>query len=69
MRTDFSFFFFMYFYIKKYIGTQGEACRQLTIILNPSVVYATDRSKAVVPVFFFFFFFVFFSVFFVCVCV
>ena len=46
MRTE----RFMYFCIKKYIGTQSEVCRQLKIFLNPTVVYATDRSKAVVPV-------------------
>ena len=54
MRTE----LFMYFCIKKYIGTQGEVCRQLKIFLTPSsplspppttVVYATDRPKAVVP--------------------
>ena len=50
MRTK----LFMYFCIKKYIGTQGEVCRQLKIFLNPPVVYATDRSKAVVPVLFLF---------------
>ena len=35
-----------------YIGTKGEVCQQLKILLNPTVVYATDRSKAVVPVLF-----------------
>ena len=35
-----------------YIGTKGEVCRQLKIFLKPPVVYATDRSKAVVPVLF-----------------
>ena len=30
MRTE----LFMYFCIKKYIGTQGEVCRQLKIFLN-----------------------------------
>ena len=39
-----------------YIGTKGEVCRQLNIFLPPAptqpVVYATDRSKAVVPVLF-----------------
>ena len=44
---------FMYFCIKKYIGTQGEVCRQLKIF-NPQVVYATDPSKAAVPVLFLF---------------
>ena len=42
----------MYFCIKKYIGTQGEICRPLKIFLLPAptpVIYATDRSKAVVP--------------------
>ena len=50
---------FMYFCIKKYIGTKGEVCRQLKIFLPlPSphlrltVVYATDRFKAVVPMLF-----------------
>ena len=43
---------FVFFCIKKYIGTQGEVCRQLNP--PPPVVYATDRSKAVVPVFFLF---------------
>ena len=42
MRTK----LFTYFCIKKYIGTQGEVCRQLEIFLTPMVVYATDRSKA-----------------------
>ena len=42
----------MYFCIKKYIGYQGEVCQQLKIFLTPQVVYATDRSKAVVPVLF-----------------
>ena len=32
-----------------YIGTKGEVCRQLKIFLNSPVVYATDRSKVVVP--------------------
>ena len=40
----------MYFCIMNYIGTKGEVCRQLKIFLPPLVVYATDRSKAVVPV-------------------
>ena len=44
----------MYFCIKKYIGTQGECCRQLKYVNHPPVVYATDRSKAVVPVFYLF---------------
>ena len=41
-----------------YIGTKGEVCRQLKHVLTrtpsplPPVVYATDRSKAVVPVVF-----------------
>ena len=35
-----------------YIGTKGEVCRQLKIFLTPTVVYATDHSKAVVPVLF-----------------
>ena len=33
-----------------YIGTKCEVCRQLKVSLNPP--YATDRSKAVVPVLF-----------------
>ena len=32
---------FMYVCIKKYVGTQGEVCRQLKIFLPPTVVYAT----------------------------
>ena len=40
MVTD----FFIFFCIKIYIGTQGEAGR------TPPVVYSTDRSKAMVPV-------------------
>ena len=51
MRTE----FFMYFCIKKDIGTYGEICRQLKIFLPPlppPVVYATDHSKAVVPMLF-----------------
>ena len=47
MRTE----LFMYFCMKKCIGTQGEVCRQLNLFFNPTVVYATDRSKAVVPVY------------------
>ena len=43
----------MYFCIKKYIGTQPEVCRQLKYF-QPPVVYATDRSKAVVQVLFLF---------------
>ena len=54
MRTE----LFMYFCIEIYIGTQGEVCRQLKIFYLPPpsspVVYATDRSKAVVPVLFLF---------------
>ena len=54
MRTK----LFMYFCIKKYIETQGEVCRQLKYFQPPPppppVVYATNRSKAVVPVFFLF---------------
>ena len=49
----------MYFCIINYIGTKGEVCRQLKHVLTrtpspplPPVVYATDRSKAVVPVVF-----------------
>ena len=38
----------MYFCIMNYIRTKGEVCRQLKIFLNPLVVYATDRSKAMV---------------------
>ena len=44
----------MYVCIKKYVGTQGEVCRQLKIFLPPMVVYDTHRSKAVVPVLFLF---------------
>ena len=44
----------MYVCIKKYDGTQGEVCQQLKIFLPPTVVYATYRSKAVVPVLFLF---------------
>ena len=40
----------MYFCIMNYIGTKGEVFRQLKIFLIPLVVYAADRSKAVVPV-------------------
>ena len=50
MRTE----LFIYFCIKKYIGTQGEVCRQLKLFLYPQVVYATDRSKAVIPALFLF---------------
>ena len=42
----------MYFCIMDYIGIKGEVCRQLKIFLNSRVVYATDHSKAVVPVLF-----------------
>ena len=34
-----------------YIGTKGEVYKQLKIFLKPPLVYATDCSKAVVPVF------------------
>ena len=51
MRTD---FFYVLFCVKKHIGTQGEVCRLLKIFLNLSVVYATDSSKAMVPVLFLF---------------
>ena len=37
---------FMNFCIKNFIGTQGEVCR-----FKSPVVYATDHSKAVVPMF------------------
>ena len=43
------------FCIMNYIGTKGEVCRQLKILLTPPpprVVYATERSKAVVPMLF-----------------
>ena len=58
MRTE----LFMYFCIKKYTRIQGAVCRQLKIFLTPppppppppQVVYATDRSKAVIPVLFLF---------------
>ena len=53
MRTD----LFRYFCFKQYIGTQGEVCRQLKIFYplpHSPVVYATDRSKAMVPVLFLF---------------
>ena len=44
----------MYFCMMNYIGTNVEVCRQLKIFLTPPtpVVYATDSSKAVVPVLF-----------------
>ena len=38
----------------KYVGAQGEVYRQLKIFLTPTVVYAINRSKAVVPVLFLF---------------
>ena len=44
----------MYFCNRKYIGTQGEVCRQFKLFLKPSVFYATGHSKAVVTVLFFF---------------
>ena len=56
MRTK----LFMYFCIKKYIGTQDEVCRQLKTFLPPppptphTVVYAVDRSKTVVLMLFLF---------------
>ena len=52
-----TFYGFIDFCIKKYPGTQGEVCRQLQkkiMFLNSRVAYATDRSKAVVPVLFLF---------------
>ena len=54
MRTE----VFIYFCIVNYIRTKGEVCRQLKIFLTspppppPPVIYATGRSKAVVPVLF-----------------
>ena len=45
----------MYFCTMNYMETKDEVCRQLRIFLiflNPTVVYAADRSKAVVPVLF-----------------
>ena len=51
MRTE----LFMYFYIKNYIGTQGEVYSERPITLPPPpVVYTTDRSKVVVPTLFLF---------------
>ena len=51
MRTE----LFMYFCIKKYMGTQVKFVDSLKYFYPPPpVVYATDRSKAVVPVLFFF---------------
>ena len=35
MRTE----LFIYFCIKKYIGTQGEVCRQIKIFLTPPPQY------------------------------
>ena len=49
--------YFMYFCIRKYIGTQGEICRQLKIFLTPPPHTHTppaDRSKVVVSVLFLF---------------
>ena len=40
----------MYFCIKSSIGTQDELTGRKSAI-NPAVLYSTDRSKAVVPVF------------------
>ena len=51
MRTE----QFTYFCIKNYIGTQREVCRQQNIYTPPPVVYATGRSKAMVPVVFLFY--------------
>ena len=46
----------MFSCIMNYIGTKGEVCRQLKIVLPapnlPPIVNATDRSNAVVPVLF-----------------
>ena len=52
MRTE----FFMHFCIKKYIGTQGEVCRQLKIFYPPPAVVcaAADCSGAMVQVLFLF---------------
>ena len=61
MRTD---LFMYFFFLGNYIGTQVEVCRQLKTFLprrhppppRPTpLVYATYRSKAVVPVLFLFF--------------
>ena len=51
MRTK----LFMYFCIKKHIGTHGEVCRQLKLFLSPPPSsYTTDCFKVVVPVLFLF---------------
>ena len=42
----------MYFCIMNYIGTKGEVLSTVKNIFKPRVVYATDRSRAVVPVLF-----------------
>ena len=47
-------FFFMYFCIKSSIGTQVKLASCKSVLPSPtpppSVVYSTDRFKAVVPV-------------------
>ena len=45
---------FCVFCIKKCVGSQGGVCRRLEIFLDPAVVSAAGRSKAVVPVLFLF---------------
>ena len=45
----FFFFFFLYFCIKSSIGTRVELAGRKSA-LKPSVVYSTERSKAVVTV-------------------
>ena len=55
MRTDFFFFFVLYFCIKSSIGIQGEVGWPQSALNPPPppptpVVYSTDRSKTVVPV-------------------
>ena len=45
---------FMYFCIKNYIGTQGEAFNPDTHPHPHPEVYTADRSKAQVPMFFLF---------------
>ena len=39
-------------YVFLYYELHREVCRTVKIFLTPLVVYATDRSKAVVPVLF-----------------
>ena len=58
MRTDFFFFFFFFFFCISVLRVASGPRVKLAgckSALNPTVVYSTDRSKAVVPLLVFLF--------------